>query len=67
MSAVTVGMAIGPVSRRGCASSSRRGVNLVAGGVAHGDCGSVAFLADDENPRATRSRRSRSTMPSGTQ
>ena len=57
MSAVTVGMAIGPVSRRGCASSSRRGVNPVAGGVAHGYCGSVAFLADNENPPATRSRR----------
>ena len=67
MSAVTVGMAISQVSRPGCASSSRRGINLVAGGVAHGDCGSVAFLADDENPRATRSRQSRSTMPSRTQ
>jgi len=56
MSAVTVGMAIGPVIRL-CVSSSRRGVNPVAGGVAHGYCGSVAFLADNENPPATRSRR----------
>lgn len=66
MSAVTVGMAIGPVSRRGCTRSSRRGSNLVAGGVAHGDCGSVAFLADYEN-RVRRAPGGRDYAERGTQ
>jgi len=50
MGAVTVAIAIDPVNRL-CVSCSRRGSNRVAGGVAHGDCGRVPFLADDEHPR----------------
>jgi hypothetical protein len=49
MSAFTVDMANRPGElARLCGVLADRGVNLVVCGVAHGDSGTVAFIADDE-------------------
>src|SRR5919199_522601 len=54
MSAFTTDMANTPGQlARICEALGARGVNLVVCGVGHGDSGSVAFIADDEE--ATRS------------
>jgi hypothetical protein len=50
MSAFTVEMANRPGElARLCGVLAARGVNLVVCGVAHGDGGTVAFIADDED------------------
>jgi hypothetical protein len=50
MSAFTVEMANRPGElARLCEILAARGVNLVVCGLAHGDRGTVAFIADDEN------------------
>jgi len=50
MSAFTVDMANRPGElARLCEVLADRGVNLVVCGVAHGDSGTVAFIADDED------------------
>src|SRR5215471_6039028 len=50
MSAFTVDMANRPGElARLCGVLADRGVNLVVCGVAHGDSGTVAFIADDED------------------
>lgn len=49
MSAFTVDMANRPGElARLCGVLATRGVNLVVCGVAHGDSGTIAFIADDE-------------------
>ena len=54
MSAFTVGFDNQPGElARLCEAMAARGVNIVICGVAHGDAGTVAFIADDEMAAST--------------